>query len=293
MSEISFKNNDLLEGAKSLFLLVKNNYKSLIISTFIALIIGIIYTFSLTPKFHVISTITSSDEQSASLQSTQNIFSTILGANSSTSVDRFFDTMFSTAVAQKMWDNGYNEIFFSSNFDPETNKYLRGEPSNWDRIRSFILNYEINREITPLDLKNSFNSSIEIDQEIGSSNFTISAVTSDPKLYMQLLLDLINTGDSVVKQDKLRYSQQTIDFLTEQLRVVNDVDIKKSLINSIKQEHLEIALLTNDLPYSLKIVDKPYYSGHPISPNLQFIYIFFSFIGFSLGFIRAYLKGHS
>ena len=134
--------------------------------------------------------------------------------------------------------------------------------------------------------------SIEIDQEIGSSNFTISAVTTDPKLYMQLLLDLINTGDSVVKQDKLRYSQQTIDFLTEQLRVVNDVDIKKSLINSIKQEHLEIALLTNDLPYSLKIVDKPYYSGHPISPNLQFIYIFFSFIGFSLGFIRAYLKGH-
>jgi len=63
------------------------------------------------------------------------------------------------------------------------------------------------------------------------------------------------------------------------------------LISSIKSKYLDVALLSNDLPYSHRVIDEPDVSDRPVSPNLPSICIFFTFIGFSLHFLIIFLRG--
>ncbi|SVE54604.1 uncharacterized protein METZ01_LOCUS507458, partial [marine metagenome] len=203
MPEISFKNADFIKNTKALISLIRNNFKGLILYTLIAFFIGILYSFTLTPTFRVNSTISPSDEAASVMESTGSIFSTLLGGNMSTTIDQFLETMFSSPVAEKMWNEGYNEILFAINYDPEAKKYLRREPTTLESLRSWILGYEIDREITHLDLKDFLIGSFQVDPLIGTANYNIYSLTDDPVFYKKMMLDLLKAGDTVVKQDKL------------------------------------------------------------------------------------------
>ena len=115
-------------------------------------------------------------------------------------------------------------------------------------------------------------------------------MTSNPEKYRDFLVSLIKATDDHLKVEKLSYANQQIVFLADQSTVIRDVDIKKTLINSIKSKYLDVALLSNDLPYSHRIIDEPYISDKPLSPNLPFIFIFFTFIGFASNLLIIYVR---
>tara|TARA_Y100000590_G_scaffold138186_1_gene158200 strand:+ start:33820 stop:34722 length:903 start_codon:yes stop_codon:yes gene_type:complete len=283
---------------KDLFLefiqILKENLKSLLFSTFIALLVGIIWSNFLTPQFHVSAKIgpnINAENQQMSASSS-SLISSFLGGGSASDDDmsNIQTSMYSYPVAERMWEIGYADIFFGNNFDQEKELYLRINPSIWEKIGAWILGYNLNLEIGPKDLKDLTISKVKFLKTDFDPNVTLSIMTSSPEKYKDFLTSLIKATDDYLKEEKLSYSNQQIVFLSQQSAVTKDVDIRKALINSIKSKYLDVALLSNDLPYSHRIIDEPFISDKPLSPNLPFIYIFFAFIGFSANLIIIYVR---
>jgi len=286
-------------GIKKLFLeiidLLKSNLKQLIATCISALCLGIIWSLFLTPEYLITAKIgpnINSEEPVMSSTST-SLISSFLGAGSSNSDDISYmkTAMFSFPVAKKLWDLGYAEIIYKNNYDEETKIYIRGKPSFMERLAALVLGYDINLEIGPKDLKNTINSKVKFITSEFDPNVTLLITTSTPQIYNDFLASLIKATDDYLKEEKLTYATQQIDFLTNQALVAKDVDIKKALIGSIKSKYLDVALLSNNLPYSHRVIDEPSFSEKPISPSLPFICIFFTFIGFSLHFLIIFLRG--
>ena len=84
--------------------------------------------------------------------------------------------------------------------------------------------------------------------------------------------------------------KERIEYLKKELAKTKDRDVTKTLSESIKTSYLNISLLSNDLPYSFRWIERPRSSIYPASPNLTFIYIFFIFMGFSFSSIYLYVR---
>jgi|TARA_B110000438_G_scaffold177881_1_gene169987 hypothetical protein len=297
MSSLIELTNTRLKEFKVVFIgllnLLKDNFVKLVFSTLLGLSIGVLYSFTLTPQFLVSATINQNDEVSSSggIGKTNSLLNSLLTDEAGGGdFDRLFGMMFSYATAEAMWNKGYGDILYGGNYDETEDKYLR-EPNRWERISSLVLGYEIDREITPTNLRSHLKGAIDHGKDRdypGTQN--IYVYTSNPELYKRMLLDLLIVSDDLFKEQKLSYARKQIDYLEEQLKLIADIEIKGTIVDSIKSKYLNIALLSNDLPYSYKITDYPQVSPNPISPNLKFIYYFFSFIGFSIVFLRAIIK---
>ena len=259
----------------------------------VGLLIGVIYSLTLTPQFLVTATISQNDEVSSSggVGKTNSLLNSLLTDEvGGGDFDRLFGMMFSYATAEAMWNKGYGDILYSKSYDETEKKYVR-EPNNWEKISSLILGYEIDTEITPANLRSHLDAAVDHGKDFdypGTQN--VFVYTSNPELYKKILLDLLIISDNLFKEQKLNYARKQIDYLEDQLQLIADIEIKGTIVNSIKSKYLNIALLSNDLPYSYKITDYPQISQNPTSPNLRFIYYFFSFMGFSIVFLRAIIK---
>ena len=294
MSLPELENSNIKKLIFDLVDLLKSNFMYLLASSFSALFLGIIWSLTLTPEFLISAKIgpNINSEQPVMSPTSNSFISSFLGTGSNTDDMRNFGTaIFSFPVANKLWDQGYAEIFYKNNFDEESKIYLRSTPSFRERARAYILGYKINLEIGPQDLRNKIRSNVKYMRSDFDPHVTITITTSQPLIYMDLLSSVIETADDHLTEEKLSYATQQIDFLTNQALVAKDVDIKKALISSIKSKYLDVALLSNDLPYSHRVIDEPYVSDRPISPNLPAICIFFTFIGFSLHFLIIFLRG--
>ena len=137
----------------------------------------------------------------------------------------------------------------------------------------------MDKTIGPRQLKNLIKGSIKITKE--KDSLLISFTTTEPKIFKTLLEDLLREADNLLKREELAYANSQLDYLSKKVISITEKDIRRSLLDAIKQQHLSIAFLSNDLPYSLNIIEDPYISQNPTSPNLIFIYIIFLFIGFA------------
>mgnify|MGYP000904290693 CR=1 FL=1 len=283
---------DLILELKDLFI---SNFLRLLATSAFALSLGIIWSLFLTPEFMISAKIgpnINSDQPVMSSTST-SLITSFLGAGSSSTedMDNFKTAMYSLPVAKKLWDKGYDEIIYKNNFNQDSKTFVRSKPSVGERLGALILGYEINLEIGAKDLKSIIQSKVNFISPDFDPNVTLTIITSKPHIYKDLLSTLIRTTDDFLKEEKLSYANQQIDFLTNQALMAKDVDIKKALISSMKSKYLDAALLSNDLPYSHRIIDEPLVSEKPMSPNLPFICIFFTFIGFSFHFMIIFLRG--
>ena len=276
--------------------ILRENIRSLLLSSLFALFLGVIWSFFLTPEFHVSAKIgpnINAENQQMSSGASSSLIGSFLGGGSSSADDmsNIQTAMYSYPVAERLWEMGYSEIFYSDNYNPDSKKYLRMNPSKSERMGAWILGYKINLEIGPKDLKGLIISKVSFIKTDFDPNVTLSIMTSNPEKYRDFLVSLIKATDDHLKEEKLSYSSQQIVFLTNQSAVSKDVEIKKALISSIKSKYLDIALLQNNLPYSYRFIDEPYISDRPLSPNLPFIYIFFTFIGFVFNLLIIYVRG--
>jgi hypothetical protein len=280
------------ENIRNVLNLARDNLSFLAKYTLLGLLIGFLYSFSLEPKFSVTATVSGNESMSSPSSAMDSSLGNFLGLEGQSSMlNDFFNVLFSYKTAEKMWDKGYNKVFFSSQYDPEKDLYNRSSFPLSQVLKSKILGYELNKNIGPQNLKEIFVSSIIYTKEEGGA-FLISSLTSRPALYQRLLNDLIQEADDLLKQEKLASVQNQISYLNLNLSKGSfpDRDISDALIDSLKNKHLEISLLSNDLPYSVKVIEAPLISQNPVSPNLFLHYFLFGFLGFSLSFLFKFIK---
>ena len=271
--------------------LIKENYKFVLYSTAGFLFISLIYSFSLSPKYQIIADVKLKDESgNASLPSSSSVLSLITGGGAGNNFWDFYNIVFSTEVAEKLWEKGYDQKIFSSNFDTKSETFKRN-PKLWDVIKSWIIGYDLNNEINFVDLRNHIKSEVDLEDLTEEQNllrFTIS--TGNPDLYETLLTDLIRVTDDSIKQRERSKNTNKIVFLSDKIASVSDVEIKNAMIGILKEQLLNESLVEQDNYYSIEVLEQPRRSKNPDFINLQFIYLGFTFIGFMLSVLVLYIR---
>ena len=271
--------------------LIKENYKFVLYSTAGFLFISLIYSFSLSPKYQIIADVKLKDESgNASLPSSSSVLSLITGGGAGNNFWDFYNIVFSTEVAEKLWEKGYDQKIFSSNFDTKSETFKRN-PKLWDVIKSWIIGYDLNNEINFVDLRNHIKSEVDLEDLTEEQNllrFTIS--TGNPELYETLLTDLIRVTDDSIKQRERSKNTNKIVFLSDKIASVSDVEIKNAMIGLLKEQLLNESLVEQDNYYSIEVLEQPRRSKNPDFINLQFIYLGFTFIGFMLSVLVLYIR---
>jgi hypothetical protein len=271
--------------------LIKENYKFVLYSTAGFLFISLIYSFSLSPKYQIIADVKLKDESgNASLPSSSSVLSLITGGGAGNNFWDFYNIVFSTEVAEKLWEKGYDQKIFSSNFDTKSETFKRN-PKLWDVIKSWIIGYDLNNEINFVDLRNHIKSEVDLEDLTEEQNllrFTIS--TGNPDLYETLLADLIRVTDDSIKQRERSKNTNKIVFLSDKIASVSDVEIKNAMIGLLKEQLLNESLVEQDDFYSIEVLEQPRRSKNPDFINLQFIYLGFTFIGFMLSILALYIR---
>ena len=275
----------------NLFNLIKENYKFVLYSTAGFLFISLIYSFSLSPKYQIIADVKLKDESgNASLPSSSSVLSLITGGGAGNNFWDFYNIVFSTEVAEKLWEKGYDQKIFASNFDTKSETFKRN-PKLWDVIKSWIIGYDLNNEINFVDLRNHIKSEVDLEDLTEEQNllrFTIS--TGNPDLYETLLTDLIRVTDNSIKQRERSKNTNKIVFLSDKIASVSDVEIKNAMIGLLKEQLLNESLVEQDNFYSIEVLEQPRRSKNPDFINLQFIYLGFTFIGFMLSVLVLYIR---
>ena len=271
--------------------LIKENYKFVLYSTAGFLFISLIYSFSLSPKYQIIADVKLKDESgNASLPSSSAVLSLITGGGAGNNFWDFYNIVFSTEVAEKLWEKGYDQKIFASNFDTKSETFKRN-PKLWDLIKSWIIGYDLNNEINFVDLRNHIKSEVDLEDLTEEQNllrFTIS--TGNPDLYETLLADLIRVTDDSIKQRERSKNTNKIVFLSDKIASVSDVEIKNAMIGLLKEQLLNESLVEQDNFYSIEVLEQPRRSKNPDFINLQFIYLGFTFIGFMLSVLVLYIR---
>lgn len=271
--------------------LIKENYKFVLYSTAGFLFISLIYSFSLSPKYQIIADVKLKDESgNASLPSSSSVLSLITGGGAGNNFWDFYNIVFSTEVAEKLWEKGYDQKIFASNFDIKSETFKRN-PKLWDVIKSWIIGYDLNNEINFVDLRNHIKSEVDLEDLTEEQNllrFTIS--TGNPDLYETLLTDLIRVTDDSIKQRERSKNTNKIVFLSDKIASVSDVEIKNAMIGLLKEQLLNESLVEQDNYYSIEVLEQPRRSKNPDFINLQFIYLGFTFIGFMLSVLVLYIR---
>ena len=271
--------------------LIKENYKFVLYSTAGFLFISLIYSFSLSPKYQIIADVKLKDESgNASLPSSSSVLSLITGGGAGNNFWDFYNIVFSTEVAEKLWEKGYDQKIFSSNFYTKSETFKRN-PKLWDVIKSWIIGYDLNNEINFVDLRNHIKSEVDLEDLTEEQNllrFTIS--TGNPDLYETLLTDLIRVTDDSIKQRERSKNTNKIVFLSDKIASVSDVEIKNAMIGLLKEQLLNESLVEQDNFYSIEVLEQPRRSKNPDFINLQFIYLGFTFIGFMLSILALYIR---
>mgnify|MGYP001218373604 FL=1 len=271
--------------------LIKENYKFVLYSTAGFLLISLIYSFSLSPKYQIIADVKLKDESgNASLPSSSSVLSLITGGGAGNNFWDFYNIVFSTEVAEKLWEKGYDQKIFASSFDTKSETFKRN-PKLWDVIKSWIIGYDLNNEINFVDLRNHIKSEVDLEDLTEEQNllrFTIS--TGNPDLYETLLTDLIRVTDDSIKQRERSKNTNKIVFLSDKIASVSDVEIKNAMIGLLKEQLLNESLVEQDNFYSIEVLEQPRRSKNPDFINLQFIYLGFTFIGFMLSVLVLYIR---
>ena len=284
-------NNQIIKRFSETIELIKENYKIVVYTTAGFLLASIIYSFSLSPKYQIIADVKLKDESgNASLPSSSSVLSLITGGGAGNNFWDFYNIVFSTEVAEKLWEKGYDQKIFSSNFDTKSETFKRN-PKLWDVIKSWIIGYDLNNEINFVDLRNHIKSEVDLEDLTEEQNllrFTIS--TGNPDLYETLLTDLIRVTDDSIKQRERSKNTNKIVFLSDKIASVSDVEIKNAMIGLLKEQLLNESLVEQDNYYSIEVLEQPRRSKNPDFINLQFIYLGFTFIGFMLSVLVLYIR---
>ena len=290
----NLENSNIINLLKELVSIIKESYKTTLLSTLIGLFIGIIYSSTLPPMFSVTAVIASNESTQNSSSGGVGLFQglTAFGGEEYRQIDEFLDALYTYPTAKLLWNKGYNQIFFKKNYSPEQEKYLiKKTPLSEIFFFNILQNDDsyLNKELTPSDLKGVIKS-IVYYEDLSRNQYKIVSVTDNPILVETLMKDLLIAADQTLKDEKISYAKEQINFLENKLKTISDIEIRRAMHDAIKSNYLEMAFASSNLPYAVKIIEEPVTSTSIVSPSLSFIWGIFAFLGFSLSLLVIYLR---
>ena len=194
----SFLGNESIIGViKSLFSIFFEKIKLNLILVGVSAVLAFFYLTSLDPVYRVETKLNEVQESTVSLQDSalSNLFSV---QESSKNFDMFFWQLNSSQVAKKLWDEGFNKVYYSFAYDEEDDIY-RYNSTFGQSFNNFIFNLEPKRSYNHNDLKNLINGKVNFLRDKSTKDLYILYIdTTSPERDLSLLKRLVKgTGEFI------------------------------------------------------------------------------------------------
>ncbi len=177
-------------------------------------------------------------------------------------------------IAGNGWNMEENEIKY--------NRKIYSEKNNWVRAKKKY------RDVVPTVFEGQedfLKNNLRVSENRKNGLISISLVSHSPYLSREILINLTDYINDVIKSQDLEQSKKSIKFIDEQIEKVEIIELK-DLFYRLKEEQLKkIMLAETKQQYILKTVDVAYLPEKPTYPNRALFYL----LGLVLGALMASL----
>ena len=181
---------------------------------------------------------------------------------------------------------------FGDNFDPSTGEIINIPFSL--KLRKFIyflVGRDLNLVIDAASLAGHLNAEVFVNLDRKTNFATLSYLTEDREVGLDLLTNLVKVVDSVLKEQEKKAVQLSIDYFYKQLDTVKKVTSREALVRGLASKEIEMSALGEDSSFVVEFVSPPTATSMPVTPSLfdTFIICFLS-IFLSWSFVIFYLN---
>ncbi len=182
-------------------------------------------------------------------------------------------------MASEKWDANTNKLVINKDiYDESNHKWVRdveapkkSEPSSWQSYKAF-------KEI------------LSVSQDKTTSMVTIAIEFYSPEMAKQWLTWLIaDINDYVREQDK-KEAQNSIDYLKQQLKDVELVNMESVFYQLIEEQTKNMMLAQVSKEYVLKTIDPPQYPDEKDKPKRALIVVLGTMLGGMLSVIIVLVR---
>ena len=137
---------------------------------------------------------------------------------------------------------------------------------------------------------------ISLDQK--TQYLSLSAKTSNPELFIKLLVSMINNTDELFKKKFIKHANDAVQFYQIKISKARSQEHREILATLIAKEERKLLLATREGPFVAEILTGPNTSLYPISPKASLILalsiLLGGFLSCGLLVIRSFLsKNHN
>ncbi len=282
-------NENIIEIIKSLFSIFFEKIRLNIILVLVSAIVAFFYLTSLDPIYRVETKLNEVQESSVSLG--DSALSNLLNVQeSSKNFDMFYWQLNSSQVAKKLWDEGFNDIYYRFSYDDDKNIYAYSS-TFWESLNNFIFSLEPKRSYNHNDLKNLINGKVNFLRDKSTKDLYILYIdTTSPERDLALLQRLVKVTDEFIKERKLISINAKMDFLSKEANTTLDRDARVSLNSLVRQNLLEKSLLSGDGLLYFEVIEEPFIHENPRVTSPTFIFLGFVFISWASSVLITYLR---
>jgi|TARA_B100000886_G_scaffold337294_1_gene297715 hypothetical protein len=282
-------NENIIEIIKSLFSIFFEKIRLNLILVLVSAIVAFFYLTSLDPIYRVETKLNEVQESSVSLG--DSALSNLLNVQeSSKNFDMFYWQLNSSQVAKKLWDEGFNDIYYRFSYDEDKNIYAYSS-TFWESLNNFIFSLEPKRSYNHNDLKNLINGKVNFLRDKSTKDLYILYIdTTSPERDLALLQRLVKVTDEFIKERKLISINAKMDFLSKEANTTLDRDARVSLNSLVRQNLLEKSLLSGDGLLYFEVIEEPFIHENPRVTSPTFIFLGFVFISWASSVLITYLR---
>lgn len=282
-------NENIIEIIKSLFSIFFEKIRLNLILVLVSAIVSFFYLTSLDPIYRVETKLNEVQESSVSLG--DSALSNLLNVQeSSKNFDMFYWQLNSSQVAKKLWDEGFNDIYYRFSYDEDKNIYAYSSTFS-ESLNNFIFSLEPKRSYNHNDLKNLINGKVNFLRDKSTKDLYILYIdTTSPERDLALLQRLVKVTDEFIKERKLISINAKMDFLSKEANTTLDRDARVSLNSLVRQNLLEKSLLSGDGLLYFEVIEEPFIHENPRVTSPTFIFLGFVFISWASSVLITYLR---
>lgn len=132
---------------------------------------------------------------------------------------------------------------------------------------------------------------IEVDEDPKSPVVTLRIQSSDPKVALQLLQELVRTIDEKLRANALRRANDYIAYLTRQLNTVSIAEYRAALTDRLSEQEQTRMMASANVSFAAQIFSGPAASTLPSAPKSILILVFSLIVGSGVGAFLA-MRAH-
>lgn len=285
------ENSKIIGALKSLYSIFLEKIKLNMILVGVSAILAFFYLTSLDPVYRVETKLNEVQESSVSLgdSALTSLFNVNVQA-SSKNFDMFFWQLNSTQVAKKLWDEGFDKVYYNFALDDESGEFIY-RSNFWQSLNNFIFNLKPKDTYNHNDLRNLINGKVNFLRDRSTRDLYVLYIdTTSPQRDLALLQRLVKVTDEFIKERKLISINSKMEFLRDEAKVTTDIDAKTSLNALVRQNLLEKSLLSGDGLLYFEVIEEPFIHENPRVTSPTFVFVAFIFISWASSVLITYLR---